>query len=334
MKARGVSVIICCYNSAPRLGPTLDHLARQQTSGAWPWEVIVVNNASTDDTSHVAISTWHQLGRADILLKVVDQPRPGLSFARAKGVEEAGYDVLIFCDDDNWLESSYVQTAFDLLEAHPEVGALGGQGQARADVPLPAWFEQYKGCYACYPQGDSDGELRSTFSFLYGAGLVVRNEALSRLAAKGFHPILPDRIADKLTSGGDTELSYAIRLVGYKLWYSEKLNFYHYLPSNRLTEQYLLRIMSSMSYCSGLLIIYNYLLQGKRVGTFTWFKDANYQLLFFLRALLRYPFRHTSTLEKKQDLAFAANRMRSIFGQAGTYQARYNQILKLSDGTW
>ena len=51
--ASGISVIICCYNSSLRLDETLKHLINQKTHG-FNWELIVVDNASTDNTEAYA----------------------------------------------------------------------------------------------------------------------------------------------------------------------------------------------------------------------------------------------------------------------------------------
>jgi glycosyltransferase involved in cell wall biosynthesis len=325
---QGVSVILCCYNSVPRLPRTLQHLAAQQVPSGFNWEIILVDNASTDTTKDVARVWWKENSHDPHRLKVVDQPRQGLSYAREKGVEMSSYDILLFCDDDNWLASNYVFEAASIMQGNESIGALGGSGTAVADVEFPKWFEKYKGCYACYPQGDHDGELDRVGAFLYGAGLVVRKSCFSALTSKGFVPILPDRVGTKLTSGGDTELSYAIRLIGLKLWYSEKLRFSHYLPAGRLTEEYLWRLISSMSYCSGILVSYNYVMEGKTVTGTVWLKDAAYQLIFFIRASIRYLVSKRS-LDKRLDFAFSYNRMRSVWGQAGVYHTRYQQIMKL-----
>ena len=326
--SEGMSVIICCYNSAPRLPRTLEHLALQHTPSL-PWEIVLVDNRSTDDTRRTAVETWSRLGRHDVPLHVVDQPVPGLSYARQKGVEASRYALLLFCDDDNWLSPNYVEDAFRILHARADIGALGGTGQAVADVPLPSWFEAYKACFACYPQGKQEGELSGTNAFLYGAGLVVRRDALDRLAQKQFKPILPDRVGSKLSSGGDTELSYALRLTGYKLWYSEKLMFQHHLPASRLTEQYLYRLVSALAYCSGLLITYNYLLEGKKITSLTWIKDTLYQFTFLLRALVSYPFTKQAVMEKNLGVLFSWNKFKSIVAQAGAYGSRDRQIRKL-----
>ena len=327
---KGVSVIVCCFNSAARLRQTLKHLSLQKTDGI-DCEVVLVDNASTDQSKEIALALWDEFGRSTVPLKIIDQPVQGLSKAREKGIDAALYDILIFCDDDNWLEDNYLRDAVSVMESQSQVGALGGIGTAITDIPLPPWFEQYKGCYACYPQGQQDGELTDTYAFLYGAGMVVKREVLQLLSAKNFVPILPDRVGTALTSGGDTELSYAIRLVGYKLWFTSKLKFSHYLAPSRLSDAYLYRLISSMSYCSGILIVYNYVLTGKKVNATVWLKDAIYQLFFFVRTSIVYVVSNDSLLSRKLDFAFSYNRMLSVFGQLGLYRSRFRQILQLKE---
>lgn len=324
----GVSVIICCYNSAPRLRETLKHLSLQDLSGISA-EIIVVDNASTDNTKETALQLWNEFGAQHFPLRIISQPVPGLSHARAKGIETAAYDVFLFCDDDNWLDPQYVRQAYFILKNNPEVGAIGGLGTAVSDVSLPMWFEAYKGCFACYPQADSEGKLTGDYAFLYGAGLVTTRQALTKLSDRGFIPILPDRMGTKLTSGGDTELSYALRLAGYSLWYSPRLTFKHYMPESRLTEEYLFRLVSALSYCSGRLFIYNYILSGKEVHATTWIKDALYQMRFLVKAVAKYLFGGEPAFQKRLDLTFSVNRTKSVLQQIGQYASLYRRILKL-----
>ncbi|NJN42415.1 MAG: glycosyltransferase [Flammeovirgaceae bacterium] len=62
----GVSVIICCYNSSSRIEKTLEHLFQQKTNSRLHWEIILVDNASTDQTKATAIKRWSNLGRAEV----------------------------------------------------------------------------------------------------------------------------------------------------------------------------------------------------------------------------------------------------------------------------
>jgi len=99
----GVSVIICCYNSSAKLPATLGRLRSQSDSEAIPWELIVVDNASSDDTVAVARQHWPSGGR--VPLRVITETRRGVAYARDAGFAAARYDVVSFIDDDNWVSA-------------------------------------------------------------------------------------------------------------------------------------------------------------------------------------------------------------------------------------
>src|SRR5438552_1053990 len=119
----GVSVVVCCHNSAPRLTATLTHLAVQQVHGDLQWEVIVVDNASTDDTAGVAHDAWP---RSLPILRVVHECALGLAHARSRGLSEARYEIVSFIDDDNWVDPDWVKVLADVMAQHPDIGACGG----------------------------------------------------------------------------------------------------------------------------------------------------------------------------------------------------------------
>ena len=106
-----ISVIICCYNSSSRIVPTLEHLLLQKRSYVIKWELIIVDNNSTDNLESIVNKVWEQ---SNIPLSIVKESQPGLSFARMKGIETATSDLLIFCDDDNWLASNFIQKSFEI----------------------------------------------------------------------------------------------------------------------------------------------------------------------------------------------------------------------------
>lgn len=232
-----LSVIICCYNSSRRITPTLEHLSKQITNGVLKWEVVVVDNNSNDGTSELATRIWSELG-SEINLKVVSESNPGLSNARKKGIGSSDGELLIFCDDDNWFDAHYVQLAYDIMKADTSIGMLGGLGEEVIEGNRPVWFDKIKLLYAVGPQSKEDGDITSEKGYVYGAGAVVRKSALEAIYTKGFESQLSDRVGKTLVSGGDNEIGYMIALSGYKIFYSSKLQFQHYLPQNRLTASY------------------------------------------------------------------------------------------------
>ncbi|MCY7278070.1 MAG: glycosyltransferase family 2 protein, partial [Phormidesmis sp. CAN_BIN44] len=129
----GISIVICCYNSAQRLPETLAHLAAQAIPSTVPWEIIIIDNASTDNTADVARASW--LSTSSAPLHIIHEPQQGLSYARLRGFCESTYDVISFVDDDNWVCPEWVQTVSEIMTQHPHVGACGGCSEAVLDSP-------------------------------------------------------------------------------------------------------------------------------------------------------------------------------------------------------
>lgn len=238
----GISIIICCYNSAERLPETLEHLAKQKVSAAINWEIIIVDNNSSDDTSKVAEGLWKSFN-SNIPFRIIHEPMPGLSNARRAGVKKASFDLIIFCDDDNWLDPNYLELAFQIMEDNPETGVLGGYSNACFESHPPGWFPRFSFAYALGKQLPFSG-IANKRRYIAGAGMVVRKAILDSLENISFKNFLSDRKGIALSSGGDTELCLVILFLGYDLRYDERLQFTHYIPSTRLTWNYCLRMLS------------------------------------------------------------------------------------------
>lgn len=232
----GISVIICCYNSAERLSETIKHIALQKIQEEISWELIIVNNNSSDNTSEIALKEISSYKIFHNKSKIVDEPQSGLSHARQKGVNEARYNYIIFCDDDNWLEESYLQIAYEILENNHKIAAVGGQSKAISNISFPDWWEDYKGAYAVGKQAEISGNI-SARKYLWGSGLGFR-KALYLRAFKDLPSLLTDRKGNELSSGGDSEICMRFLLIGYQLYYDERLKFKHFIEPYRLTWNY------------------------------------------------------------------------------------------------
>ena len=232
-----LSVIICCFNSATRLTPTLQHLLTQRLDDPIRWEVIVVDNGSTDTTVEIARASW-PLGHR-VPLTIVPEPIPGLSHARRAGIRAARGAVVSFVDDDNWVCEDWIRRLSDLFASHPEIGACGGKGVAVFEESEPPWFGHYQNAFAVGPQGPGPGYVPETRGYLCGAGLSVRRDALSALYDADFQQLNTGRVGKSLIAGEDVEMCLALRLAGWQLYYDPALVYRHYMPSGRMKWSYL-----------------------------------------------------------------------------------------------
>lgn len=285
MPPAGVTFVLCCHNSATRLPGTLAHLAAQVVRRPIPWEVVVVDNASTDETASVARDSWPHT--APTALRVVSEPQLGLSHARTCGFAQAIYEIVSFIDDDNWIYPDWCQTAWETMQVHPHAGACGGFSQAEYQEPPPWWFRKYLAKYAIGPEDRKPGDATQNPGALWGAGLTIRRSAWEGLHQLGFTPSVVDRQGAVLTSGGDLELCYALRLAGWQLWYEPRLKMRHFIPSSRLDWNYLRQSHRGWGIATVGLDPYSALLPGNPLAPRGLFKQNwQWQVAVVMRALV------------------------------------------------
>ena len=236
----GATVLVCTYNGALRLPQTLAHLAAQQMPAGMAWEVVLVSNASTDDTLVVAPKLWAELG-TPTALRVFDEPRPGKENALIRGFDEARYAYICTVDDDNWLYPDYLAQAIATMQAHPEIGILGAYSEGAYEVAPPAWFEQFQAVYAIGAPSPASGPLARGAN-VAGAGSVISKHGWQLLRACGFEFNNSAKRGAVLSGGEDVELGNALQLAGYKTWYDERLRLRHFMYKERLSWDYLLRV--------------------------------------------------------------------------------------------
>ncbi|MEL6942904.1 MAG: glycosyltransferase family A protein, partial [Bacteroidota bacterium] len=119
-----LSTIICTYNRDKFIAQALQSLA-QQSLNETQYEVIVVNNNCTDNTSTIVNDFIAANPELDI--KQVFEHNQGLSFARNRGIREAKYDIITYMDDDGVAEKTYLEKIVSYFEQHPNVVGIGGK---------------------------------------------------------------------------------------------------------------------------------------------------------------------------------------------------------------
>lgn len=267
MSLPGFSVVVCCHNSVNRLNETFLHLARQEVNEKQSWELILVDNASTDGTSEIAAKLWIKLN-SPCPFYLVREVQPGLSYARRAGVLQARFDFIIFCDDDNWLAPDYASRAVRLLQARPDVGVVGGRCKPVLEglgTVYPEWFFTYADSYAVGVQSLRSGDVTSR-GYVWGAGMALRASLLKHIYSSGAQSCLSDRKGSKLSSGGDSEICRWYQMAGFRLWYEEAMQLCHFVPCSRQCTEYVERLRAGLDEADQVLWGYHLFISRRQIN--------------------------------------------------------------------
>jgi glycosyltransferase involved in cell wall biosynthesis len=317
------------------LPKTLDHLKVQEVKSHIKWEVIVVDNASTDNTATIAKEYW---GNHPVPLRVVTETKPGLSNARTTGINNSKYDYVSLVDDDNWVENRWVEKLFTILDNNDDVALCGGRGIGVFETERPAWFDRFQGAFAIGPQNDATGILPPNKAFLYGAGIGIKKEILQNLLRSGFNFWLSDRSGKNLSSGGDYELCLVMSLLGYQLYYDHDMTFYHYMPAGRLTWEYMINLTKGFGRSS--TVIQQYQVDVFNKKGFERLKFRNYFLSVlmsidrvFWAALKVVPIMFSDKTGSQKYYKFVYN-LHSLLSKLSFYSNHYKLVSDLENGKW
>jgi glycosyltransferase involved in cell wall biosynthesis len=231
-----VSVVICCHNSQGRIERTLQALS--ECRGDFAIEAILVDNASTDGTIAKATSVWKQLS-APFALRIISEETPGKVFAQRAGTRNARNEVIVYCDDDNWLAPDYLIVANQIL-SDSRIGAASGQAEPVFEGEAPTFAFSHGNWLALGIQSLHTEDVTDTVGYLWGAGMAARRSDLMKIFECPSLPILsgPSGVLS-IARGDDNELCWAIAGLGKRLIYDERLKIKHFMPRERLNMEYL-----------------------------------------------------------------------------------------------
>lgn len=248
----GLTIIVATYNASWLIEETLNHLQNMETVPQLPWEVLLIDNNSTDDTIERAKKIW----QGDAELRIIQEKRQGTGYAKFKGMQEAKYDYIGIVDQDNWVALDWMLKAVEYLDHASLAASVFGKGTPVFESTPPEWFERYQQNFAVGSQYETNGPVNDENCFFYAAGSVLRKKAFTQLTKLGFRPILQSRAGSNLQSGEDTELQILLRMTGWELHYQDDLQFRHYMPAYRLTRQYFKKFRQGLGATSVYLNLY------------------------------------------------------------------------------
>lgn len=229
-----LTAAICTWNRCESLRKTLEGFTQLRIPADTEWELLVVNNNSTDGTDDVIRAFSDRLP-----IRGVFEPTPGQSNARNRVVAEANGDYILWTDDDVTVSPDWLVAYAEAFKARPDGALFGGPIEPAFDGTPPPWLTQIypviAGVYAARDFGQEPVEFRAPYDIPWGANYVTRAREQAR------HPYDPDLgyRPGRLISWEETEVILAMLAEGIRGWWVPRASVRHHIPRTRQTTKYL-----------------------------------------------------------------------------------------------
>lgn len=232
-----VSVIICTYNRCESLRQTLQGVCDLAIPEAVTWELLVVDNNSSDATRQVCESFADKLP-----LRYLFEPRQGVSRARNLAIANTTAPLLFFSDDDVTMDKDWFANLWRATKQHPEIGIFAGRIIGVWEKTSPAWLKDnarsmLRLVSTHLDLGDEEQIITGIDKGPWGPNMALRksllgdqfrfSEEFGRTGRENVH-----------VRGGETEMIQRLFRLGHKGLYVGKAIVYHRNHSTHATERY------------------------------------------------------------------------------------------------
>jgi glucosyl-dolichyl phosphate glucuronosyltransferase len=231
-----VSVLIGTFNRCDLLAATLDSVAAMRVSRTLDWEVIVVDNNSSDDTRKVVEDRARLF---PVPVRYLFEPRQGKAYAINTGVAASTAGIVAFTDDDVQVDADWLDAAVRPLMSRDDVHYTGGPVAPIWDVPPPPWVtgnsSVLRGPLALLNYGPDAFVFEERRRIPIGVNMAICRTMIDRVG--GFHSAM-DRRGTSLLGQGQAEFFFRTRAAGLKGLYVPEMRVRHHVPPSRMTAGY------------------------------------------------------------------------------------------------
>lgn len=231
-----VTILICTFNRQRLLASTLDSLAAMHVPTDIRWNVVVVDNNSTDGTR---AEVERRVSAFPAPLHWILESRQGKAHALNTGLAASEAEVVVFTDDDVNVAPDWLAQAIRPLITRPDIDYTGGPVLPAWQTSPPGWINGNRGVLwgpiALLDYGTDPFIFEERRRIPMGVNMAVRRELIDRVG--GFHPGL-ERKGASLMGQGQAEFFFRTRRAGARGWYVPEMRLRHHVPAERLTRQY------------------------------------------------------------------------------------------------
>jgi glycosyltransferase involved in cell wall biosynthesis len=229
-----ISAIVCTHNRAAFLPAALDSLLRQSVDPE-AYEIIVVDNLSTDETPSVTQSYVREHAN----LRCIVEPKLGLSVARNAGMQQTAAELVAFTDDDAVVAPDWIERLLERFsKVHAMTAAIGGEIEPIWQVPRPGWLTDAMLRPLSAHLGWSDQPIvLGKGQWLCEVNCAYRRELV--LGYGGF-PTSLGRQGGNLLSGEGT-INERLQADGYELFFDPRIRVRHTIHAERVSRDWFRR---------------------------------------------------------------------------------------------
>jgi len=239
-----LTILMCTYNGSRTIVEALRSIAEQVNTLKEVVEIIIVDNASSDDTSKLVLDS---ISKFKLNARLLFEPQPGKINAFLRGVNEAKGKLISVIDDDTFIEPQFINNTLKIFEKYPNVGMVGSSNEVLIEETIPHWFEWVKQKYACakpYFLGDTtiqkDNTIIGQLALIAGGGSTFLVEPLKSCLSEGYIFFNDTQRGTKMSvTCEDFELCWLIYSLGYDFAYNPSIRLRHAIDPNRLNLKYL-----------------------------------------------------------------------------------------------
>jgi len=226
-----ISAIICTHNRSDLLPSAIQSLLEQSLPASL-FEIIVVDNASTDDTKSVCVQYASTPN-----FRYIYESAPGLSVARNRGVNEAISKYVAFMDDDAIASPDWLRLLVNAFEQiTPTPASVGGKIEPIWEIPKPQWLpQQHIACLTILDYGDKAQFIRYP-KILYGTNMAFNREQL--LLHSCFRVDI-GRKKNCLLSCEESDIYQKFAEAGLHTYYEPDAYVHHLVPKERLNKKWI-----------------------------------------------------------------------------------------------
>ena len=226
-----LSVILCTYNRSNGLIRTLKSLQSQDLPENFPWEIVVVDNNSTDDTPE---KVREFAERSELVVRYVKEKKQGLSHARNRGVVEARGKYVHFTEDDEIADKDLIREIYGTFETY-KCDCVGGRIYLKLEDEMPQWLtKDLWGFLGYLNYGDNTLQMDEQ-RYPFGGNMTFSREVFKRI---GLFNVNMGRKGDQLFGGEEVDFFRRLLSAGGKGVYQPKAIVYHIIDKSRLKKTY------------------------------------------------------------------------------------------------